>query len=59
MTRNKKPDGQLNLPLSQTPLPLELPQDKQRELEAALADLLWSAAVDSDPLAVQKRGDES
>jgi hypothetical protein len=44
MTDNKKLYAQLNLPLCQTP-PLDLPKDKQRELAAALADLLWNAAV--------------
>lgn len=57
MTHDKKPDPQMNLPLCQTPL-TELPQNKQRELAAALADLLWSAAVANDPSADQ-RGDES
>jgi hypothetical protein len=58
MTDNKKPDAQMNLPLSQSP-PTELPRDKQRELAAALADLLWNAAVASDPTAVPPNGEES
>jgi hypothetical protein len=58
MTDNKKLDAQLNLHLCQTP-PIDLPQDKQRELAAALADLLWNAAVADDPLAVEPIGDES
>ena len=58
MTRNKKLDAQMNLPLCQTP-PIDLPRDKQRELAAALADLLWNAAVANDPSAVQPTGDES
>jgi hypothetical protein len=58
MTRNKKLDAQMNLPLCQTP-PTDLPRDKQRELAAALADLLWNAAVADDPLAVEPIGDES
>ena len=58
MTRNKKPDAQMNLQLCQTP-PIDLPRDKQRELAAALADLLWNAAVANDPSAVQPTGDES
>ncbi len=43
MTRDKRLDAQMNLPLCQTP-PIDLPADKQRELAAALADLLWNAA---------------
>lgn len=58
MTDNKKLDAQMNLPLCQTP-PTELPQDKQRELAAALADLLWNAAVANDPSAVRPTGEES
>ena len=58
MTRNKKLDGQMNLPLCQAP-PIDLPRDKQRELAAALADLLWNAAVADDPPAVEPIGDES
>ncbi len=58
MTDNKKLDAQLNLHLCQTP-PIDLPQDKQRELAAALADLLWNAAVADDPPAVEPIGDES
>jgi hypothetical protein len=58
MTRNKKLDEQMNLPLCQTP-PIDLPRDKQRELAAALADLLWNAAVADDPLATEPTGDES
>ncbi len=57
MTHDKKRQTQMNLPLCQTP-PTELPQDRQRELAAALADLLWSAAVASDPSAVKPAGDE-
>lgn len=47
MTHNKKLDAQMNLPLCQTPS-IDLPQDKQRELAAALGDLLWNAAVAND-----------
>ena len=57
MTDHKKLDAQMNLPLCQKP-PTELPQDKQRELAAALADLLWNAAVVNDPSAVRPTGDE-
>ena len=55
---NKKPDAQMNLPLSQT-RPIDLPGDKQRELAAALADLLWNAAVANDPSAVRTTEEES
>lgn len=48
MTRKKDPDAQMNLLLCETP-PLALPQDKQRQLAAALADLLWNAAVAAEP----------
>ena len=58
MTDNKKPDPQMNLPLSQSP-PTELPRDKQRELAAALADLLWNAAVANDLTAVKVTGEKS
>jgi hypothetical protein len=58
MTRNKKLDAQMNLPICQTP-PIELPGDKQRELAAALADLLWNAAVANDPSVLRPTGDES
>ena len=58
MPDNKKPDAQLNLPLCQSP-PIELPRDKQRELAAALADLLWNAAVTNDPFAVRPTEEES
>lgn len=58
MIYNKKLDAQMNLPLCEQP-PIELPQDKQRELAAALADLLWNAAVANDPSAVRPTGDES
>jgi hypothetical protein len=58
MNDNKKLDAQMNLELCQTP-PLDLPQDKQRELAAALADLLWNAAVSHDPSAARPTGDES
>lgn len=58
MTHSKKLDAQLNLPLRQTP-PTDLPRDKQSELAAALADLLWSAAVANDPSASDPTGDES
>ena len=58
MTRSKKLDAQMNLPLCQTP-PTDLPPDNQRELAAALANLLWSAAVAGDPPAVEPSGDES
>jgi hypothetical protein len=58
MSRNKKLDAQMNLPLCQTPA-TDLPHDKHRELAAALADLLWNAAVADDPPAVEPIGDES
>jgi hypothetical protein len=58
MSRDKKLDAQMNLPLCQTP-PTDLPRDKQRELSAAVADLLWSAAVADDPPAIEPIGDES
>lgn len=58
MTDNKKVDGQMNLPLCQSP-PMELPVDKQRELAAALADLLWNAAVANDLTALKATGEES
>jgi hypothetical protein len=58
MTNNKKLDAQMNLQLCQTP-PIDLPRDKQRELAAALADLLWNAAVANDPSAVQPTEEES
>jgi hypothetical protein len=58
MTHSKKLDAQMNLPLCQTP-PTNLSGDKQRELAAALADLLWSAAVANDPSAGDQTGDES
>lgn len=58
MTRDKKLDAQMNLPIRLTP-PIELPEDKQRELAAALADLLWDAAVATDPSAVHPTGDKS
>ena len=58
MPRNNKLDPQMNLPLWQNP-PIDLPEDKKRELSAALADLLWNAAVTTDPPAVQPKGDEA
>lgn len=58
MTDNKNVDGQMNLPLCQSP-PMELPRDKQRELAAALTDLLWSAAVANDLTAVKVTGEKS
>ncbi len=58
MSHHKKMDAQMNLPLCQTP-PTDLPRDKQRELAAALADLLWNAAVADEPPAVEPIGDES
>lgn len=58
MTRRKNLDRQMYLPLCQTP-PIELPDDKQRELATALADLLWNAAVVDDPPAVEPTGDEA
>jgi hypothetical protein len=57
MTRNDKLETQLTLPLCQTP-PIDLPEDKKRELSAALADLLWNAAVADDPSVVQLKGVE-
>jgi len=58
MSDNKKLDAQMNLPLCQS-RPTELPQDKQRELAAALADLLWNAAVANVPAEVEPTGEES
>jgi hypothetical protein len=61
MTQKKNPDAQMNLPLCETP-PMTLPQDKLRELAAALADLLWSAAVatePSEPSTARPTGDHS
>ncbi|NWF83570.1 MAG: hypothetical protein HXY18_07055 [Bryobacteraceae bacterium] len=58
MNHNTKLDGQMNLPLCDTP-PTNLPPDMQCELESALADLLWAAAVASDPSAVEPAGDEA
>ena len=58
MTHNKQLDAQMNLPLCETP-PMDLPQDKQRELAAALGDLLWNAAVANDLSTAQPTGDES
>ena len=58
MTDNKKVGAQMNLHLCQTP-PIDLPRDKQRELAASLADLLWNAAVENDPSAVRPTGEES
>jgi hypothetical protein len=57
MSDNKKLEAQMNLPFCQN-APIELPRDKQRELAAALADLLWNAAVASDPTAVRPTGEE-
>jgi hypothetical protein len=58
MTRNPKLDTQMNLPLYQTP-PIDLPEDKKRELSAALADLLWNAAVTNEAPADELKGDEA
>lgn len=58
MTDNQKLDAQMNLSLCQSP-PAELPWDKQRELAAALADLLWNAAVVNDPTAVHSKGEKT
>jgi hypothetical protein len=58
MTNNKKLDAQMNLTLCQSP-PAELPRDKQRELAAALADLLWNAAVANDPTAARPIGEKA
>ena len=58
MTRNDKLDVQMNLLLCQTP-PIDLPEDKRRELSAALADLLWNAAVANGPSAVPPKGDDA
>lgn len=58
MSRYKKLDAQMNLPLCQTPS-IDLPADKQRELAAALADLLWSAAVANDPSLIHPPGEKS
>jgi len=58
MTDNEKLNAQMNLALCQSP-PIELPRDKQRELAAALADLLWNAAVANDANAAEATGEES
>ena len=58
MSNDKEMDAQMNLDLCQTP-PIDLPRDKQRELAAALADLLWNAAVVNDPSTVRPTGEES
>jgi hypothetical protein len=58
MPDHKNLVAQMNLHLCQTP-PIDLPEDKQRELAAALADLLWNAAVANDPSAVRPAGEES
>ena len=58
MTHRKKLDSQMNLPLCQTP-PANLPADKQRELAAALADLLWNAAVEAEQPVAGPKGDEA
>lgn len=59
MTTPKKiPAAQMNLPLCKTP-PMTLPQDKQRELAAALADLLWNAAFAAEPAVKSTGGDLS
>ena len=55
---DKKPDAQMNLPLCQTP-PIDVPREKQRELTAALAELLWNAAVANDPCVIRPSGEES
>lgn len=55
---NKELDAQMNLPLCQTPS-IDVPADKRRELAAALADLLWNAAVASNPPAARPTGEES
>ena len=60
MTHHKKLDTQMNLPLCQT-RPIDLPEDKQRELAAALVDLLWNAAIQAEaeqPVA-RPKGDEA
>jgi hypothetical protein len=45
MTAKETPvTRQMNLSFSKSE-PMSLPPDKQRELAAALADLLWKAAV--------------
>jgi hypothetical protein len=38
---------------------MTLPLDKQRELTVALADLLWNAAVVSEPSTKATGGDQS
>lgn len=58
MTRKKNLDPQMNLPLCETP-PMVLPQDRQRELALALADLLWNAAVADESAAKLPTGDHS
>lgn len=59
MIHQKKFDAQMNLPLCRT-APIDLPVDKQRELAAALADLLWTAAVEiQQTFAATPTGDEA
>jgi hypothetical protein len=58
VTHHKKLDAQMNLPLCATP-PIDLPPDKQRELAAALGDLLWSAAMANDLSTARPTGDGS
>ena len=58
MTRKKTLDPQMNLPLCETP-PIVLPQDKQRELALALADLLWNAAVAAETTVTLPTGGHS
>jgi hypothetical protein len=58
MPKPKKiPSTQMNLSICETP-PMTLPQDKQRELAGALADLLWNAAVVSEPSTYATGGDQ-
>jgi hypothetical protein len=55
---DKKLDAQMNLLLCET-APIDVPREKQRELAAALAELLWNAAVANDPSGVRPTGEES
>jgi hypothetical protein len=59
MTRNRELVlGQLNLPLPAARPPVELPQDRERELSLALATLLLSAAGSEIHFEAEEAGDD-
>jgi hypothetical protein len=59
MTRNRELAlGQLNLPLPAEQPPVELPQDRERELSLALATLLLSAAGSEIHFEAEEVGDD-